>query len=120
MRKFALACAMAFVATHTRVVKADLLPVGIMMQFGVPALTNATQTVDLPHFIYVPVIGSWLDITRPGAVQGSMVFDGLCQDFVGIAFLLGVLARHEPPSPWHVLPWFPQSGGGGLSVQATF
>jgi hypothetical protein len=95
---------------------------GIGMQFGVPALTSATQAVDLPHFLYVPVIGPWLDIGRLGLAQGNLVFDGLCQDLVGVAFVVGMFAtrRTEHLIAWSVLPWFPQSGGGGLSLKATF
>ncbi len=88
---------------------------------GVPALMQATQDVDLAHYVYLPVLGSWIAVGRPGIASGALVFDGLCQNVVDLVFLAGVL--REPmlaEAAWRVLPWFPQSGGGGVSLQATF
>ena len=118
MRKLALACAVALAIVHTRVVRADPILAATVLQFGV-SVTSALQS-ELPRFVYMPVIGPWVDLGRTGVVQGTLVFDGLCQDVVGLAFVVRMFSLHERPPPWRVLPWFPQSGGGGLSLRGTF
>ncbi|HEY1954438.1 MAG TPA: hypothetical protein VGH28_02480 [Polyangiaceae bacterium] len=81
---------------------------------------TASLVVESSRFVYVPVIGSWLDIGKFGP-QASLVFDGICQDLVGLFFLSRALERPGVPAAvWRITPWFPQSGGGGLSIRATF
>jgi hypothetical protein len=123
MRKPLLACglAIALCATLEGSAAADLRSAALVLD-SLPT-ASASQAVDPSHFVYIPVIGPWLDLGKLGPAPGSLVFDGLCQDFVALTFVAGALSRGEPAvhsPPWRVLPWFPRSGGGGLSLSASF
>jgi len=114
-------CVVACV-TIARAARADAISAGAFLDFGQPART-ASLVTESTRFVYIPVIGSWLDVGKLGAPPGDVVLDGLCQDIVGLIFVTSALERRntQPAVPtWSIAPWFPQSGGGGLSVRATF
>jgi hypothetical protein len=119
MRKSAVAFATAC-CVYARIAGADLVTAGNILQFGIPARMSATEAIDVPHFVYIPGVGPWLDMAHGGSVRGSMVFDGLCQVTVALTFAMHMFRHHAAATLWHVLPWFPQSGGGGLSLMASF
>ncbi len=115
-------CAVAVCVTLARAANADVVGSAAMLEFGQLAGT-ASLVTDLSRFVYIPVIGSWLDVGKLGAPQGGLVLDALCQDIVGLIFMTTAFDRHDAPvhvATWSFAPWFPQSGGGGLSLRATF
>ena len=119
MRTTAVLCAVALGATLATGARADATDEVSLVAFGQEAQT-ATLVVESSHFVYLPVIGSWLDVGRVGP-EASLVLDGICQDVVGLFLLSRVLERLGAlAAVWRIAPWFPSSGGGGISVRATF
>ncbi|HEX4513064.1 MAG TPA: hypothetical protein VGH87_22545 [Polyangiaceae bacterium] len=124
-RARAIAFAVALALVPTKPARADLVQTFTVSPFGVPAAMAALQTVEPTHFIYMPVLGPWIDIGRDrNAATSALILDGVCQDLVAMTFLSVVVTLRAPPVAlrlgWRVVPWFPQSGGGGLSVKAVF
>ena len=110
----------AMLFAMARSARADVTQGTAMLQFGVPA-PIAAFALDPAHFVYVPVLGPWLDIARAPATS-ALVVDGVFQDCVAFAFVATFVAQTDVVSAvtWTVTPWFPQSGGGGLSLRAKF
>lgn len=125
MKLFACGVAFALAVASEHVAAADMHNAPDLFQFGVAPTNASSRSIDEAHFVYIPVIGPWMDIGKFGATA-SLVFDGVCQDIVGLAFMTKMLATRGGPEPrpltsaWNVTPWFPVSGGGGLSLKATF
>ncbi len=122
--RFACGAVLALAISSARTAAASPVPaVPEMFQFGVAPTHTSSQFVDQAHFVYIPAIGPWLEIGRTGATA-ALVFDGVCQDAAGLAFFAGVVTairRSQPQlTAWRITPWFPQSGGGGLSLRADF
>ena len=124
-RARAIAFAVALALVVTKPARADVTVSFAMSAFGVPATTSALQTVEPSHFVYMPVIGPWIDIGRDrSSATSALILDGVCQDLVALTFMSVVVALRAAPLAlrigWRVVPWFPQSGGGGLSIKAVF
>jgi hypothetical protein len=122
MRNTHLCACVAATMLVAHTARADVSESAPLAAFGL-FQPHATWQADVetPRFTYMPVIGSWIDIGRPGTPHGDLVLDGLCQDLVAFIFVSNVVTHGGPEAPiWRVLPWFPPSGGGGLSIKATF
>jgi hypothetical protein len=117
----AIAFAVAAVLfAKARLASADPTLPPATLVFGVPMTTVAVQTVEQAHYVYLPVLGPWVDIARHEATS-ALVADGILQDIAAFSFVaaVGTLGAAPPPG-WRFAPWLPQSGGGGFSFAATF
>jgi uncharacterized membrane protein len=104
--------------------------------YTVSALVGATSNVDADRYLFVPLVGPWVDLgQRPGcpitapscnsetAARVGLVFDGLFQDIGALMVISGLLWRHElivrRVAHVQISPWFGPTGSG-LAVNGSF